>query len=255
MIKRVIWSDEARADIRAIDRETALRLLKALARFLQTESGNVKQLQGFEPPRYRLRVGDWRFIFRSLGKVPSKSFTSKIAEKPIDKPYSCCGAMLDVCSDISRRFLKPSHQLLSCGLRTAQMLCGVATTRLVQLFHQPGSEPRQSGSTLRREFPLDSKQGSRRSLATPFPFACQTSQRSSTVVPAAGPSDRLRLALTSFNQRISRARSLFNQPKPWHVDLIKFAVASRANTVKFLETHEAVGRALRKLNAYYLEVS
>jgi mRNA-degrading endonuclease RelE of RelBE toxin-antitoxin system len=67
MIKRAIWSDEARADIRAIDRETALRLLKALARFLQTEAGNVKQLQGSEPPRYRLRVGDWRFIFRSLG--------------------------------------------------------------------------------------------------------------------------------------------------------------------------------------------
>jgi mRNA-degrading endonuclease RelE of RelBE toxin-antitoxin system len=24
----------------------------------------VKQLEGFDPPRYRLRAGDWRFIFR-----------------------------------------------------------------------------------------------------------------------------------------------------------------------------------------------
>jgi len=23
-----------------------------------------KQLQGFDPPRYRLRIGDWRSIFR-----------------------------------------------------------------------------------------------------------------------------------------------------------------------------------------------
>jgi mRNA-degrading endonuclease RelE of RelBE toxin-antitoxin system len=47
-----------------IDRETALRLLKALSRFLETDSGAVKQLEGYEPPRYRLRVGDWRYIFR-----------------------------------------------------------------------------------------------------------------------------------------------------------------------------------------------
>jgi mRNA interferase RelE/StbE len=62
--KRVIISDEARADIRAIDRDTALRLLKALARFLEAEAGDIKQLRGFDPPQYRLRVGDWRIIFR-----------------------------------------------------------------------------------------------------------------------------------------------------------------------------------------------
>ena len=58
MPQRVIFSIEARADIRAIDRETALRLLKALARFLLSDTGNVKQLEGFDPPRYRLRIGD-----------------------------------------------------------------------------------------------------------------------------------------------------------------------------------------------------
>jgi hypothetical protein len=58
MPQRVMFSVEARADLRAIDRETALRLLKALARFLAADTGNVKQLEGFDPPRYRLRIGD-----------------------------------------------------------------------------------------------------------------------------------------------------------------------------------------------------
>jgi mRNA-degrading endonuclease RelE of RelBE toxin-antitoxin system len=67
MAQRVIFSDEARADIRAIDRETALRLLKALARFLETDAGNVKQLEGYDPPQFRLRIGDWRYVFRKSG--------------------------------------------------------------------------------------------------------------------------------------------------------------------------------------------
>ena len=52
MAKRVLWTIEARADVRAIARDTALRLLKALDRFLKTEAGNVKQLEGFDPPLY-----------------------------------------------------------------------------------------------------------------------------------------------------------------------------------------------------------
>jgi mRNA-degrading endonuclease RelE of RelBE toxin-antitoxin system len=64
MAKRVLWTLEARADVRGIDRDTALRLLKALDRFLKTEAGNVKQLEGFDPPLYRFRVGAWRFIYR-----------------------------------------------------------------------------------------------------------------------------------------------------------------------------------------------
>ena len=67
MPQSVIFSVEARADLRAIDRETALRLLKALTRFLATDTGKVKQLEGFDPQRYRLRIGDWRFIFRKSG--------------------------------------------------------------------------------------------------------------------------------------------------------------------------------------------
>lgn len=64
MAFRVIWSTEARADVRRIDQETALRLLKALARFLETEAGDVKQLKGFHPPLFRLRIGVWRMVYR-----------------------------------------------------------------------------------------------------------------------------------------------------------------------------------------------
>lgn len=64
MALQVIWSPEARSDVRKIDQETALRLLKAIARFLQTEAGDIKQLKGFDPPLFRLRIGDWRVIYR-----------------------------------------------------------------------------------------------------------------------------------------------------------------------------------------------
>jgi mRNA-degrading endonuclease RelE of RelBE toxin-antitoxin system len=63
MVRRVVFSGEARADVRTIDRVTALRLLKALTRFLETDAGDVRQLEGFEPPMYRLRIGDWRILF------------------------------------------------------------------------------------------------------------------------------------------------------------------------------------------------
>jgi len=67
MAKRVAFTDQAKADLRAIDRETALQILKTLARFVQSEEGNVKRLQGAEPPLYRLRTQDHRVIFRDLG--------------------------------------------------------------------------------------------------------------------------------------------------------------------------------------------
>ncbi len=60
--KAILWSPEARADLRAIDRETALRILHAIDRYLTTGAGDLKKLQ---PPRleFRLRVGDYRVLF------------------------------------------------------------------------------------------------------------------------------------------------------------------------------------------------
>jgi mRNA-degrading endonuclease RelE of RelBE toxin-antitoxin system len=62
----VIWSPEARADLRAIDRDTALQILHCLDRYLRSREGDVKKLK---PPRtdYRLRCGDYRLFFELAG--------------------------------------------------------------------------------------------------------------------------------------------------------------------------------------------
>ena len=58
----VIWSPEARADVRAIDRETALQILHCVGRYLANRNGDVKKLK---PPLtgFRLRCGDYRVFF------------------------------------------------------------------------------------------------------------------------------------------------------------------------------------------------
>lgn len=58
----VIWSPEACADLRAIDRETAMRILHCVDRYLATRIGDVKKLK---PPLtgFRLRCGDYRVFF------------------------------------------------------------------------------------------------------------------------------------------------------------------------------------------------
>lgn len=60
----VDWSPQARADLRAIDRETALQILRAIDRYLGTGAGDVKKLQ-LPRREFRLRVGDYRVLFVS----------------------------------------------------------------------------------------------------------------------------------------------------------------------------------------------
>jgi len=67
MAKRVTFSDQARAEIRAIPKPVAMQILRTLARFLESGEGNVKRLQGIEPPLYRLRTQNHRVFFRDLG--------------------------------------------------------------------------------------------------------------------------------------------------------------------------------------------
>jgi mRNA-degrading endonuclease RelE of RelBE toxin-antitoxin system len=67
MAKKITWTDRPKADVRAIDQKTALDLLHRLARFLLTEEGNVKQLQGTDPPELRLRLGSYRESFYDHG--------------------------------------------------------------------------------------------------------------------------------------------------------------------------------------------
>lgn len=67
MAKKIAWTDQAKADVRSVDQQTAMRILHGLARFIQTEEGDVKHLQDIAPPEFRLRVGAYRIRFHDHG--------------------------------------------------------------------------------------------------------------------------------------------------------------------------------------------
>jgi mRNA-degrading endonuclease RelE of RelBE toxin-antitoxin system len=61
-VKRIVFSDRAKADIRAIPQQTAMQILTAIHRLAETSAGRVKALRGLGGER-RLRVGDFRVRF------------------------------------------------------------------------------------------------------------------------------------------------------------------------------------------------
>ena len=63
----VIWSPEARADLRTIERGTAMQILSCLDRYLASRTGDVKKLK---PPftGFRLHCGDYRVFFDHEGE-------------------------------------------------------------------------------------------------------------------------------------------------------------------------------------------
>ncbi len=67
MAKRIVWTAQAKADVRGIDHAAALQILKTLARYAYSGEGNTKQLQGVDPPMIRLRAQDHRVFFRDKG--------------------------------------------------------------------------------------------------------------------------------------------------------------------------------------------
>lgn len=64
-MRRIIWTDPARADVRRLDKPTAMRILSALHRFAASGEGDVKALQGRD--ELRLRIGDYRLFFVNIG--------------------------------------------------------------------------------------------------------------------------------------------------------------------------------------------
>jgi len=67
MAERIVWTHQARADVRSIEQPIALQILKTLARYAQAGEGNTKQLRDVEPPMLRLRAQDHRVFFRDQG--------------------------------------------------------------------------------------------------------------------------------------------------------------------------------------------
>ena len=67
MVKRLVWTEQAKVDIRGIEQPIALQILKTLARYARAGEGNTKQLRDIEPPLIRLRARDHRVFFRDKG--------------------------------------------------------------------------------------------------------------------------------------------------------------------------------------------
>lgn len=62
-MKEIEWTESSLDDMAALDKGIARRVKQAVERFAGTGAGNVKKLQGIDPPEYRLRVGDYRVRF------------------------------------------------------------------------------------------------------------------------------------------------------------------------------------------------
>jgi mRNA interferase RelE/StbE len=69
MARNVRWTDEARADIRGLDRVTAMRIFDGLNRFAVTGNGDLKVLTGKYAGQLRLRLGEYRVFFTASGEV------------------------------------------------------------------------------------------------------------------------------------------------------------------------------------------
>jgi mRNA interferase RelE/StbE len=63
---RFPFTPEARARLRAIDRSVALRILESIAHFGETGSGDIEPMRGEWQGCYRLRIGEYRVIFRYI---------------------------------------------------------------------------------------------------------------------------------------------------------------------------------------------
>jgi mRNA-degrading endonuclease RelE of RelBE toxin-antitoxin system len=59
---RFLWPDSARAELRAIDRDTAVRILHGLTEYFESGRGDIKGLTGEWQGCFRLRMGDYRVI-------------------------------------------------------------------------------------------------------------------------------------------------------------------------------------------------
>jgi mRNA interferase RelE/StbE len=76
------WRPRAVKDLDRLSPEMRRRVLAAVNR-MSEEAGDVRRLEGFKPPLFRLRVGDWRILF-----TYEESGATKIQRVlPRDKAY------------------------------------------------------------------------------------------------------------------------------------------------------------------------
>jgi mRNA-degrading endonuclease RelE of RelBE toxin-antitoxin system len=61
---KFVWPESVRAELRGIDRESAMRILIALSHYGESGAGNIKALSGKWDGYFRLRVGEFRVVFQ-----------------------------------------------------------------------------------------------------------------------------------------------------------------------------------------------
>ena len=73
MARSIDWTRSARTDLRKLSKRDSDRIERAVERLAVSEQGNVERLKGFDPPEFRLRVGDWRVrsCYEAVGAVKS----------------------------------------------------------------------------------------------------------------------------------------------------------------------------------------
>ena len=63
-MNRFQWTEQAKVELRKIERQQAMNILLELTRYGATGQGDVKRLKNSD--QYRLRVGDYRVRFLAL---------------------------------------------------------------------------------------------------------------------------------------------------------------------------------------------
>ena len=61
---KIQWLDEAKADVRRLDRATAMYIFEGVLRYALIGSGDVRPLHGGLTGSFRLRLGDYRVMFK-----------------------------------------------------------------------------------------------------------------------------------------------------------------------------------------------
>lgn len=56
------WTRQSGADLATLNAQEVERIKLAFSRLATSNHGDVRRLRGFDPPRSRLRVGDWRVM-------------------------------------------------------------------------------------------------------------------------------------------------------------------------------------------------
>ena len=78
MAKRIVWIDQAKADIIGIQQPIAIQIFKTLGRYVLTGEGATKQLKGVTPPMIRLRAQDHRVYGQVFRLWPTRAESDRI---------------------------------------------------------------------------------------------------------------------------------------------------------------------------------